>query len=194
MYNLINLMSQKSINNSQTNNEISLSSINPKIYDVFNNRDYLINNFLLKNKNLNSDYLIDLKEKNIFNLFLIYIIKTTKYKDILKLLKLNINFYKKGKDHIVFKNNTEELFKKLQLILPKFLNICIFNSYELSKLLNYDNKTFTQKIFELIHIYYINNIIDSFNLINIIKLKIISCLYNENNNEFNEDFLEIKKK
>ena len=97
-------MSLNSINNSQKNinNEISLSSINPKLFDIFNNRDYLINNFLLKNKNLNSDCLIDLKEKNIFNLFLIYIINTAK---ILKMLKLNIIFYKKGKDHIVLIQN-----------------------------------------------------------------------------------------
>ena len=189
-------MSQKPLNNNQEtiNNYISLSSINPKLYDVFYNRDYLINNFLLKNEKLNSDYLIDLKEKNIFNLFLIYIIKTTKSKDILKFLKLNINFYKKGNTHVVFKNKVKELFQKLKLTLPKFLNICIFNSYDLCQILNYDNKIFTKKLFELIHIYFLNNLIDKDNLINIIRLKLISCLYKENDNEYNEDFLEIKNK
>ena len=189
-------MSQKPLNNNQEtiNNYISLSSINPKLYDIFYNRDYLINNFLLKNEKLNSDYLIDLKEKNIFNLFLIYIIKTTKFKDILKFLKLNINFYKKGNTHVVFKNKVKELFQKLKLTLPKFLNICIFNSYDLCQILNYDNKIFTKKLFELIHIYFLNNLIDKDNLINIIRLKLISCLYKENDNEYNEDFLEIKNK
>ena len=80
----------------------------------------------------------------------------------------------------------------MQLILPKFLNIWIFNSYEF-KLLNYDNKTFTQKIFELIHIYYLNNIIDIFNLINIIKLK-KNHIYIKKIIMNYEDFLEIKIK
>ena len=90
-------MSQASFKNDEekNNNKLSLSSINNKLYDIFNNKNYLINNFLLKKEKIDSDYIIDLKEMNIFNFFLICIIKTTKYKDILKYLKLNINKYKK---------------------------------------------------------------------------------------------------
>ena len=39
-----------------------------------------------------------------------------------------------------------------------------------------------------------NNIIDKENLVNILRLKLISCLYKENDNEYNEEFLEIKNK
>ena len=178
----------------ENNNYISLSTINTTLYDLFNNKNYLINNFLLKNENLNSDYIIDIKEINIFNLFLIYTVKTTKFKDIFKYIKLNTIFYKKNKDHIQLNQKTIELSPKIKLSLPKFLNICIFNSNKLCKLLNMTNKQLTIKLFELIQIFFLNNIIDKENLVNILRLKLISCLYKENDNEYNEEFLEIKNK
>ena len=189
-------MTEKSpnIENEKKDNEISLSSINQKLYDIFHNKNYLINNFILKYEKVNSDYIINYKEIRLFNVFLIYIIKTTKTRDILKYLGLNKEYYKKKNTHIILNESTRELYTKLRLCLPKFFNICIFNSLELSKLLNYNNKIFTKKIFELIQILYLNNLIDKTNLINIIRLKLITCLFKGDFNEYNEDFLKIKNK
>ena len=189
-------MSENSINKEkyEQKNNLSLSKINESLYDIFNNKNCLINNFLLKNENINSDYLIDIKESKIFNFFLVYIIKTTKFRDVLKYIKLNKPFYKKNKDHILLKQKAKDLSAKIKLSLPKFLNICIFNSNELCKILNYTNEKLTIKLFELIHIFFLNNMIDKENLVNILRLKLISCLYKEDDNEYNEEFLEIKNK
>ena len=189
-------MSVKLLNIEPTNNnnEMSYSTINPKLYEIFNNKDNGIINFLLKNENINSDYIINLKEKNIFNFYILYITKTIKFKDINKFLKLNIDFYQKGKTQIILKSNTKITCEKLKILFPKFLNICIFNSYELSKILKYDNKKFTRKLFELIKIYFLNNIINQENLINIIRLQLISCFYKEAIDDYNKEISEAKNK
>ena len=188
-------MSAQSANTVLDNNNISsLSKINKELYEIFNNRIYIINNFLLKNENLKSDQIIDLKELDLFNFFLIYLIKTSKIREIKAFLKLNKEYYKKNNDHIIFNKRTIELYDKLKLLLPKFFNICIFNSYNLCKFISNDNKKFVQKIFELIRIYYLNNLIDDDSLINIIRLKLISCLYKEDANLFNKEILDIKNK
>ena len=149
-------MSENSINKEkdEQKNNLSLSKINEALYDIFNNKNCLINNFLLKHENINSDYIIDIKESKIFNFFLVYIIKTTKFRDVLKYIKLNKSFYKKNKDYILLKQKAKDLSAKIKLSLPKFLNICIFNSNELCKILNYTNEKLTIKLFELIHIFF----------------------------------------
>ena len=184
-------MSENSINKDkdEQKNNLSLSTINEALYDIFNNKNCLINNFLLKNENINSDYIIDIKESKIFNFFLVCIIKTTKIRDILKYIKLNKSFYIKNKDHILLKQKTKDLSAKIKLSLPKFINICIFNSNKLCKILNFTNEKLTIKLFELIHIFFLNNMIDKENLVNIMRLKLISCLYKEDDNEYNEEFL-----
>ena len=187
-------MSQKGLNTPLEENNNILSKTNRQLYDILNNRTYLINNFLLKNKNLKSDFIIDLEEIEFFKFFFLCIIKTSINKNLKKFVNLNKDFYKKNKSHIILKNNLMGLYGKLKLLLPKFFNICIFNSYDLSKMLNYNNKIFTIKLFELIQIYYLNNLIDHENLINIIRLKLISCFYKEDVKEFNQDFLNIHNK
>ena len=71
-------MSQKELFETQeednNNDYLFLSKINYELYDMFNNRIYLINNFLLKDEKIKSEFIIDLKEMNFFNFFLIYII------------------------------------------------------------------------------------------------------------------------
>ena len=157
-------------------NKISLLTINQKLYNIFNNKIFTINKLLLKYEKTNSNHIIDSKEIKLFNFFLLYIVKTLKSRDILKLLRLNHSFYKKNKEYIHIKNSNE-LCNKINIILPKFLIICIFNSCEICHFLNYNSKKFTAKLFELIQIYYLNNLIDKDNLINIIRLEIISCLF-----------------
>jgi len=173
------------------NNYLILSKINYELYDMFNNRIYLINNFLLKDEKIKSEYIIDLKEMNFFNFFLIYIIKTRKNRIIKNFLKLNKAYFRINNNKII---NADGLYNKLRLLLPKFLIICIFNSYELSAIIKVNNNKFTKTIFEIIQIYYSNNIIDNENLINIIRMKLISSLYKEDNKIFNKEFLDIKNK
>ena len=188
-------MSQKELFETQeednNNNYLFLSKINYELYDMFNNRIYLINNFLLKDEKIKSEFIIDLKEMNFFNFFLIYIIKTRKNRTIENFLKLNNSFFKVNNNKI---KKADGLYNKLRLLLPKFLIICIFNSYELSKIIKINNKTFTKAIFEIIQIYYLNNLIDNENLINIIRMKLISSLYKEENKKFNKEFLNIRNK
>ena len=188
-------MSQKELFETQeednNNNYLFLSKINYELYDMFNNRIYLINNFLLKDEKIKSEFIIDLKEMNFFNFFLINIIKTRKNRTIENFLKLNNSFFKVNNNTI---KKAGGLYNKLRLLLPKFLIICNFNSYELSKIIKVNKKTFTKAILELIQIYYLNNVIDNENLINIIRMKLISSLYKEENKIFNKEFLNIKNK
>ena len=169
-------MNEKTINNENEikgDNQISLLVINKELYNIFNNKNYAINIFLSKNEKIKSTYLIDLKEMKLFNYFLLYLIRASKARNIFKFLELNKLFYKKNNDQIILVENANNKYNKIKLILPKFFMICIFNSYELGKFLNYNNKEFTEKIFELIQIYYLNNLIDKESLVNIIRLKII---------------------
>ena len=173
------------------NNYLLLSKINYELYDMFNNRIYLINNFLLKDEKIKSEFIIDLKEMNFFNFFLIYIIKTRNNRVIGNFLKLNKPIFRVNNNQI---KKADDLYNKLRLLLPKFLIICIFNSYELSKIIKVSNKKFTKTIFGIIQIYYLNDLIDNENLTNIIKMKLISSLYKDDNKIFNKEFLNIKNK
>ena len=188
-------MSQKELFETQeednNNNYLFLSKINYELYDMFNNRIYLINNFLLKDEKIKSEFIIDLREMNFFNFFLIFAIKTKKNSPIRDFLKLNKAYFRLNNNQI---KKADVLYNKLRLLLPKFLIICIFNSYELSKIIKVNNNQFTKTIFEAIRIYYLSNLIDNENLINIIRMKLISSLYKEENKIFNKEFLNIKNK
>ena len=70
-------------NNTIKENDISLSTMNHTLYEIFNNKD--------QDKNLN----IDSDSNKIINFFLISIIKTTKIREIKKLLKINKQYYNK---------------------------------------------------------------------------------------------------
>ena len=100
----------------------------------------------------------------------------------------------KYQNQITLNHKLKTKFEYLKLLMPKFLNICIFNFNALSKILNLSNKSLTKKLFELVQIFYLNEIIDDENLINIIRLKIISCLCKENNIEYSDELLEIQNK
>ena len=93
-------MNEKLINNENENKEdnISLKSVNHKLYDIFNNKNYAIYIFLLKNEKINSKYIIESKDIKPFNLWLIYLVKTSKARDVSQLLKINKSYYKKNKN------------------------------------------------------------------------------------------------
>jgi len=168
-------MFKKTIKNlSSKENNNSLSKMNHTLYEILNNKE--------QSQNLN----IDTDSNKIFNFYFILVIKTTKIKDIKKLLKINKKYYKKNKDHIIF--NVNASMKKLsKVLLTKLLSICIINSNEISPFLDCDKKIFIKKLFELIQIYYLNGIIDKNNFVNILKYELIKCFNKEANSNNNYD-------
>ena len=145
-------------NNTIKENDISLSTMNHTLYEIFNNKD--------QDKNLDID--IDSNSNKIINFFIISIIKTTKIREIKKLLKINKQYYNKKTELIIF-NANNNIKKISKVFLTKLLTICIINSNELSPFLDCDKKIFVKKLFELIQIYYLNGIIDKNNFVNILK-------------------------
>ena len=90
-------------------NYISLSTMNHTLYEIFNNKD--------QDKNLN----IDSNSNKIINFFIISIIKTTKIREIKKLLKLNKKYYNKKTDLIIF-NANNNIKKNIKSIFNKITN------------------------------------------------------------------------
>ena len=156
-------------NNTIKENDISLSTMNHTLYEIFNNKD--------QDKNLN----IVSDSNKIINFFLISIIKTTKIREIKKLLKINKQYYNKKAELIIF-NANNNIKKISKVFLTKLLTICIINSNALSPFLDFDKKIFVKKLFELIQIYYLNGIIDKNNFVNILKYELKKCFNNNNSN------------
>ena len=175
-------MSKMTSNKLNEKNNISISKIFEELNEIFN----------IKNYNQIKPSILNDKEVKIFHFVLNWLKKTTKYKDIKKLINLNKKYFKKNNDHIIL--NVDLKTKNLSKILIfKFFTICIINSYKLYKILNYDNKKiFIQKLYQLIQIYYVNNIIDKECLVKILKLELMNCFYKEEERVFNEDLLKIK--
>ena len=99
-------------NNANTDTEnkdyISLSKINNDLYGIFTNKNYIINYYLQTIKNLNTSFIIDIKDAQLINFIIIALLKTKKYKDIkqlLTVLKNNENhfFTKKSNNYIKYK-------------------------------------------------------------------------------------------
>ena len=159
-------MSEKSI----TKEMLTKESIHP----LFNEETEVINSLLSIEEKLKSEYLINHQDKKLFNFLLIYFRKSQKLLDIKTILR-----HKKISKIFIYKINLEEYNKKINLILSKFFQICIFNFSRLGPILGYQKENFTKKIFHLIKIYYLHNLLDAECLVNIIRLKLYSC--------FNED-------
>ena len=58
----------------------------------------------------------------------------------------------------------------------------------------YSAKNLPKKIFELIQIFYLNNFIDNESMMKILKLKILSCLTEDEIQDINEESLDLKNK
>ena len=194
---------KSSINiNTENKDYISLSKINNDLYGIFTNKNYIINYYLQTIKNLNTSFIIDMKDTQLINFILIAILKTKKYKDIkqlLAILKFNEkNFYtKKSNSHIIYNKKTKQSYNKIKMLIPKFFHICIINALKLSNLLKYPSYLdFCEDIFKLMKLLFLNNLINKENVTNILRLKIISCLFiniYDDNIEINE-LLEINNK
>ena len=157
-------MSKNSLKKEKILNEEELSSI-------FNDKRVIINFLLKLNEKIKQEYLISEQDIKFTKLLLAYFLKFRKLREIKVLLTLA-----KSKN-IIFVKKFDESNQKMNCILSKFMLVCSFNSSEISKIFRYNNESFIIKIFNLIKIFYLNDLIDKGNLENIIRLKLYSCFY-----------------
>ena len=159
-------MSENSFNNQIISKE--------QISSIFIEKTKLINSLLSQDEKIKKEYLINQEDKKIFKFLLLFFRKTKKLYDIKVILR-----HKKISKHLEFHKDLEKFYPKINLILSKFYLICIFNSSELCKLFKYKNENFSKKIFHLIKAHYLHNLIGKENLVNIIRLKLYNCFYEE---------------
>ena len=137
-----------------------------QIFSIINEQTEIINFLLTQDKKFEREYKINSKDKKIFKFLLFYLINSTKFYDI----KTILSFKKISK---------QKYNQKINLISFKFFLICIFNSSIFCKFFGYKNGTISKKILNLIKALYLNHLIDKENLLNIIRLKLYLCFYEE---------------
>ena len=103
-----------------------------QIYSLFNDQTEIINSFLSIDEKLKQEYFINQHDKKLFNFLLTYLRKSSKLYDIKIILR-----HRRIANHLIFKKNLEEFNQKINLILSKIFQICIFNSSILCQIFNY---------------------------------------------------------
>ena len=129
-----------------------------------------INNFYLNHSiEIDKLYLITKEDIKLLKFIFIYFLKTQKYKNIEKNLKIDEKSINKNIEyHKILKSNK---------IIVKFVNICIVNINILAKYLNIQKENLNNKIYILIKKLFLNSIISLEDINIIMILKIILCLY-----------------
>ena len=180
-------MSEKEKNKSIKPNYIFLLKQNNELYEIFHNQNSKEKLFFIPGTN----------ESKLYNYFLISFLKNTKIQKLKQFISYNKKYYIKNNNinnKLLLKikkdnNNSKNLYEN---ILSKFLYTSIFNSNKISKILNMNQNIFEKKISELIQIFFLYNLIENTNIISILKLKILSSLYTNENNDINEESLDNK--
>ena len=180
-------MSEKEKNKSIKPNYIFLLKKNNELYEIFHNQNSKEKLFFIPGTN----------ESKLYNYFLISFLKNTKIQKLKQFISYNKKYYIKNNNinnKLLLKikkdnNNSKNLYEN---ILSKFLYTSIFNSNKISKILNLNKNLFEKKISELIQIFFLYNLIENTNIISILKLKILSSLYTNENNDINEESLDNK--
>ena len=151
-----------------------------------------INKILKENETINLYYsqnfelkdelqLITKKDLKLFYFVFLFLFKTSKYKDI------QIFFRKKNKKIICNEKTKDKPNNNLQILIQKFINICLFNHNNLSLYFGIQSSLFIKKILKLAKIFFLNNYIEENNLKEILFLQIILCLYKINEKIKDED-------
>ena len=156
--------------NNETNDIVS----NEILFSIFNDKTEKLNNLLSKEGKLNQDFLINSHDKNFFNFLLLFFRKTEKLRDIKVILR-----HRNICNHLKFDEKIKNYSEKLKIILSKIFLICISNASGLCSLFGYKKENFIKKIYHLIRIYYLNNLIDNEFLVNIIRLELYRCFNDE---------------
>ena len=165
-------MSENSINKEKL---LFISEEN--INKIFNDKVETINALLLIDSKLKQEFLINSTDKKIFKFLIKYFKRSGKLKDMKVILR-----HKNICKGLVFNNKINQYQEKSKIFLSKIFLIFIFNSSELLPVFGYKKENFIIKIFHLLRIYYLHNLLDNENLLSIIRLKLYSCFYNENYN------------
>ena len=174
-------MSEKVNNNAKDEKDnISILHLYPKLYEILHS----------KNENENNYFIFDTKDVKLYNFFLKLIIKTRYFKTF---FNLNKKFYRKGKEYFKIKKNEKaEAFS--EKIIPTFFISSFFDSNKISNILGDNKKIFVKKLFEIIQIFFFNNLINRENLVKILKLLLLSSLKGERIINMQEEEIELKNK
>ena len=121
-------------------------------------------------------YLINENDLKLLRFIFFYILNSTKYKDIN--IFFNLNEKKITCKNKIKNNIPNNALHKIQNLIQKFINICLFDNLNLFKFFNISNDNFIVKVLKVIKILFLNNYIDGDNLQNILYFQIILCLYN----------------
>jgi len=159
------------------NKSTSLFISEEKINQIFNDKTELINSLLSISTKLSQDFFINAKDKKIIKFLLKYFKRSGKLNDIKAILR-----HKKICKGLIYVKKINQYQEKIKTFLTKFFLILIFNSSELKPFFCYNKDNIIKKIFHLMRIYYLHNLLDNENLLNIMRLKLYSCFYNERYN------------
>ena len=163
----------------EENQTKNIKNIESEILQILSDNEFININLDLKDE----FHLITKKDIKLFHFIFLYLIKSSKTKNI----KL---FFKLKRKNIICKNNssnTNDMFKKRQILIEKFINICLIKHINFSSYFGISNIDFIKKILKITKIFFLNNYIDEENLEKILYFQIILSLKkeNENNNKIN---------
>ena len=163
--------------NSTKTNEILNNE--QQIFQIIKEADS-INKYFQENLNRpDTNYLITLRDIKIFQFFFKYIFKSLKFKDINVLFRLK-NKKIRCKNESSNNDKLNNLFEKSKFIIPKFINFCLFNHIQLTKIFHKSGSFLLDNILKITKILFLNDFIrdNDFNMI--IFLQSILCLYKNN--------------
>ena len=156
------------------NNETKEDVSKEIFFSIFNDKTDKLNELLSKEGKLKQEFLINSRDKKIFNFLLLFFRKTGKLRNLKVILR-----HRNICNHLKFDEKIKNYSEKLKIFLSKFFLICISNASGLCTLFGYKKENFTKKVYHLIRIHYLNNLIDNDYLVNIIRLELYYCFNDE---------------
>ena len=150
------------------------------IYKIIEETEFINHYYKESIKDLDTIYLFTQKDIKLFHFFFKYLCQSHKYKD------LQIFFVLKNKKIIAsqnldFQRVSQNSLQKIKYIIPKFINLCLLNHFEIAKCFHLNDKYFFDNILKITKIFFLNDFIDEKDLQMILFLQIILSLYNKNN-------------
>ena len=128
--------------------------------------------------------MINSRDKILFNFLIKYLRKTKKLNEIIIIIFKRIKIIHKN---LILNQKIKHYQNKLQIFIPKIFSFLIMNSAKLFNIFRCNNPDdFITKLFLLIKVYYLNNLLDNESLLNIIRIKLYACFYDEENYNIEE--------
>ena len=145
-----------------------------KLFNIFFDKSETINSLLSIDTKLSKDFFINSTDKKIFNFLIKYFRRSGKLRDFKTILR-----HKNICKGLIFKNKIHQYQNMTKIFLTKFFLICLFNSSELLPIFGYKNENIIIKLFHLLRVYYLHDLLDNGNILSIMRLKLYSCFYGE---------------